>query len=48
MTDFPTQGDDLKISLRNSERPQFDFAYAQRIKDDHPCDLESRWQHPWE
>ena len=36
MTDFPKQGDDLKISLRNSERPQFDHAYAQRIKDDHP------------
>ena len=36
MTDFPKEGDDLKISLRNSERPQFDHAYAQRIKDDHP------------
>ena len=29
MTDFPNQGDDLKISLRNSERPQFDFSFAQ-------------------
>ena len=37
MTDFPTKGDDLKIGLRNSERPQFDRTYAQRIKDDRPC-----------
>ena len=37
MTDFPQQGDDLKISLRNSERPQFDHDFAQRIKDDHPA-----------
>ena len=34
MTDFPNKGDDMKITLRNSERPQFDHAYAQRIKDD--------------
>ena len=36
MTDFPNQGDDLKISLRNSERPQFDFSFASSIKESEP------------
>jgi 2'-5' RNA ligase len=36
VTDFPTKGADLKISLRNSQYPQFDYAYAQALKDDYP------------
>jgi HK97 family phage major capsid protein/HK97 family phage prohead protease len=32
-TDFPKQGDDLKISLRNSEYPQFDREFAENIKE---------------
>ena len=35
-TDFPNKGDDKKISLRNSEHPQFDRAWAERLKSDHP------------
>lgn len=35
-TDFPTKGDDLKISLRNSQYPQFDRAWAERLKSEHP------------
>lgn len=35
-TDFPKKGDDKQISLRNSNYPQFDFAFAQRIKENHP------------
>ena len=35
-TDFPKAGDDLKISLRNSEYPQFDFDFASNIKDNNP------------
>ena len=31
-TDFPTKGDDKKISLRNSNYPQFDFDFASNIK----------------
>ena len=37
MTDFPTKGEDLKISLRNSNLPQFDFEFALMIKEDHPA-----------
>jgi HK97 family phage major capsid protein/HK97 family phage prohead protease len=33
-TDFPTKGDDKKISLRNSQYPQFDFDFAEGIKED--------------
>ena len=36
MTDFPTQGEDKKVSLRNSNWPQFDAAFAANIKDDQP------------
>ena len=36
MTDFPTEGDDLKVSLRNSNWPQFDFQYAENLKEEHP------------
>ena len=32
-TDFPKKGDDLKISLRNSEYPQFDRDFAENIKE---------------
>jgi len=32
-TDFPQKGDDLKISLRNSEYPQFDREFAENIKE---------------
>lgn len=35
-TDFPTKGDDQKISLRNSQYPQFDYAYAVALKDEYP------------
>ncbi len=34
-TDFPTKGDDKKISLRNSQYPQFDYDFASQIKKDH-------------
>ena len=32
-TNFPSEGDDLKISLRNSEYPQFDRQFAENIKE---------------
>lgn len=32
-TNFPKEGDDLKISLRNSEYPQFDREFAENIKE---------------
>ena len=32
ITNFPKRGDNKKISLRNSERPQFDFNFAQNVK----------------
>ena len=32
-TNFPSEGDDLKISLRNSEYPQFDREFAENIKE---------------
>lgn len=35
-TDFPTEGDDQKISLRNSEYPQFDRDFAENIKESSP------------
>lgn len=35
-TDFPTKGDDQAISLRNSQYPQFDRAFAERIRDEYP------------
>lgn len=35
-TDFPKEGDDLKVSLRNSEYPQFDRAFAENIKEFNP------------
>ena len=35
-TDFPTKGDDKKISLRNSQYPQFDFEFAKNLKENHP------------
>ena len=36
ITNFPKRGDNKKISLRNSERPQFDFNFAQNVKNDNP------------
>ena len=36
MTDFPTKGEDKKISLRNSNHPQFDFDFASNIKEQTP------------
>lgn len=32
-TDFPQKGDDLKVSLRNSEYPQFSRDFAENIKE---------------
>ena len=33
-TDFPKRGDDKKISLRNSNYPQFDYDFALNVKED--------------
>jgi len=35
-TDFPSQGDDFKITLRNSEYPQFDRDFAENIEEFNP------------
>jgi hypothetical protein len=35
-TDFPTAGEDMKITLRNSNYPQFDRTWAERLKSEHP------------
>jgi 2'-5' RNA ligase len=35
-TDFPNKGEDKAISLRNSQYPQFDRTFAERIKADYP------------
>ena len=35
-TDFPNKGDDKKISLRNSDEPQFDYDFAKTIKEQTP------------
>ncbi len=32
-TDFPTKGEDKKVSLRNSNYPQFDYAFASGVKE---------------
>ena len=36
ITDFPTEGDDKAVSLRNSQYPQFDYEWAVRLRDEHP------------
>ena len=36
MTNFPTKGEDKKISLRNSNWKQFDRDFAERLKENHP------------
>lgn len=36
VTDFPTEGDDQKISLSNSQYPQFDRAFAEMVQEEHP------------
>ena len=35
-TDFPTKGDDKKISLRNSNYPQFDYKFIAGVKKNDP------------
>lgn len=35
-TNFPKQGDNQKISLRNSNYPQFDYGYASRLREGYP------------
>jgi HK97 family phage major capsid protein len=35
-TNFPEKGDDKKISLRNSNFPQFDYKFAKAMKDNTP------------
>jgi hypothetical protein len=35
-TNFPKQGDDLKVSLRNSRWDVFDPAYAEKLRTDYP------------
>ena len=32
-TDFPTKGDDKKITLRNSNYPQFDYEFSLSVKE---------------
>ena len=36
MTNFPTKGEDKKISLRNSNHRQFDFDFASNVKEQTP------------
>ncbi len=36
ITNFPNKGDDKKISLRNSEEPQFSHSYANKLKNEYP------------
>ncbi|MGA0846146.1 MAG: phage major capsid protein, partial [Luteolibacter sp.] len=36
MTDFPTEGDDSKVSLRNSQYSVFDKTYAESLRIDYP------------
>ena len=36
ITNFPTRGEDKKISLRNSNYPQFDYEFAKTNKEQHP------------
>lgn len=35
-SDFPTKGEDKKVSLSNSNFPRFDRAFAERLKEDDP------------
>lgn len=35
-TDFPNEGDDKKVSLRNSEHDQFDYRFASGLKENYP------------
>jgi hypothetical protein len=35
-TDFPTKGDNQKITLKNSQFPQFDWDYAINLKEEYP------------
>lgn len=36
VTDFPTEGDDKAVSLRNSQYPQFDYEWALRLREEYP------------
>ena len=35
-TDFPTKDEDKKISLRNSNYPQFDYGFIAGVKENDP------------
>lgn len=35
-TDFPSKGQDLEISIRNSKYPQADYEYCLKIKNEYP------------
>ena len=35
-TNFPTKDEDKKVSLKNSNYPQFDYDYALKLKEDYP------------
>lgn len=43
-TDFPNRGDDKKISLRNSEYPQFDFNFSKNLADDMSANGRKIWR----
>ncbi len=36
VSDFPTKGDDMAVSLRNSGYERFDRDYAEKLKSDYP------------
>ena len=36
VSDFPTKGDDMAVSLRNSGFDRFDRDYAEKLKSDYP------------
>jgi len=38
-TNFPKRGEDKKISLRNSNYPQFDYEFAKNVKEDGPKEI---------
>jgi HK97 family phage portal protein len=39
ITNFPKRGENKKISLRNSNYPQFDYEFARNVKDDGPSKI---------
>jgi hypothetical protein len=36
ITNFPKNGDNKEISLKNSQYPEFDFGYASKLKEEYP------------